>query len=187
MTASNIDMPDVQLPLVHEVIFKPAYALLPPYMNSTQASALMMAIGLQESKFKYRSQLRIGQRHWWEWLFGPAKGWPQFETAGVHGVLHHHASRPHALHVLNVLQYPEDKGIIHKAIMHNDVLAACFARLLLWTDPRALPALNDPPQEWWYYYIRNWRPGKPKREPWDDHWFRAVQAMNYITRKDVEG
>ncbi len=37
-----------------------------------------------------------------------------------------------------------------------------FARLLLWTDAKPLPAIGDE-QGAWDYYLRNWRPGKPTR------------------------
>lgn len=153
-------------------------SLLPERMRSPEADALMLAIGLQESRFVHRVQLIGNHRHWWESLKGPARGGWQFERhGGVRGVVQHPASRPHALHVLDVLRYPERVWLIHKAIAHNDLLAACFARLLLYTDPYPLPSLDAPPQESWAYYLRPWRPGKPKRETWDHFWQQATTAV----------
>lgn len=169
----------------HEVIFQPAFALLPKMMNSQEAVTELMTIGLQESLFKHRVQLRIGSRNWWDSLRGPARGWPQFEKIGVRGVLEHPSSRAHALYILDALRYPADVNIIHKAIAHNDVLACCFARLLLWTDPRPFPNLLDSPEEWWAYYLRNWRPGKPHHDTWYDFWYMSLQATNYLHSKGM--
>ena len=47
------------------------------------------------------------------------------------------------------------------ALEHDDVLAAAFGRLLLWTDPRAPPAVGDESGAW-ALYLRCWRPGKPR-------------------------
>ena len=68
---------------------------------------------------------------------------------------------------------------------HDDVLAAGMARLLLWTDPRALPALNRP-DDAFEYYLRNWRPGAytrgtpEQRAEIRSRWLRNYgQAMQY--------
>ncbi|WP_447751835.1 hypothetical protein [Pseudomonas nicosulfuronedens] len=47
------------------------------------------------------------------------------------------------------------------AIEHDDILAACMARLLLFTDPARLPALGDESGAW-DMYLRVWHPGKPR-------------------------
>ncbi|HEY0201134.1 MAG TPA: hypothetical protein VGC24_05530, partial [Burkholderiaceae bacterium] len=44
------------------------------------------------------------------------------------------------------------------ALDDDDLLAAGFARLLLYTDPAPLPAVGDV-EGAWAYYLRNWRPG----------------------------
>jgi hypothetical protein len=49
-----------------------------------------------------------------------------------------------------------------------------FARLLLWTDPRAMPREMD---EGWACYLRNWRPGKPHFHAWGDNWRLAREAV----------
>jgi len=51
------------------------------------------------------------------------------------------------------------------ALETDDVFACGVARLLLWTDPRKLPAADDEDGAW-EYYLRNWRPGKPHRDRW---------------------
>lgn len=153
--------------LIRTSVLPTMYQLLPDRMRSPEATALLFAIGLQESRFSYRQQAG-----------GPARGFWQFEAGGgVLGVSTHPASRAHAQAVLERLQYrnlPSEwmahAVAVHGFITHNDVLAAAYARLLLWTDGRALPAQVLGPEAGWLAYVRNWRPGKPHRETWDGFW-----------------
>jgi len=141
-----------------EHALSPALHLLPGKMDSRQARAMCVAIALQESRIKHRRQ--IG---------GPARGYWQFELGGgVRGVLTHPASRPHIQSVLAALDYSHDSDAqeCYEAIEHNDILAAAFARLLLWTLPDSLPNL-DSPGKGWTQYLSAWRPGKPHRDTWD--------------------
>lgn len=136
---------------VRAEIMPAAFALLPARLDSRAARVMVLAIGLQESRFEHRRQVR-----------GPARGFWQFEHGGgVRGVLRHAASRPLLLPILATLQYESDECF--EAIVHNDVLACVFARLLLWTHPKPLPADADAA---WRYYIDTWRPGKPHPETW---------------------
>lgn len=127
----------------------PAYSLLPASMRSREATVLLLAIGLQESEFKHRRQIK-----------GPARGFWQFEQGGgFRGVLRHAVTARHARQLLSDRGYsgmtePEQFAQLEV----DDVLAAGIARLLLWTDPKALPALNQPDGAF-DYYLRGWRPG----------------------------
>ncbi len=62
------------------------------------------------------------------------------------------------------------------AIEHNDILAAAFSRLLLWTLPGPLP-LRGAPTAGWIAYTSAWRPGKPHRETWDVFYAQAWQLI----------
>jgi len=144
-----------------------AYALLPPAMASREASALLLAIGLQESGFLTRRQ-RLG---------GPARGFWQFERGGgVHGVLTHPAVAFHIEAACSALVYRTPSGIreheLHAAIEHNDVLACVFARLLLWTLPDPLPG-RDASGLGWAMYLSAWRPGRPHSDTWPAHYAEA--------------
>lgn len=142
----------------------PALRLLPGRMDSLPARRLMLAIGMQESRLIHRRQ--IG---------GPARGLWQFESGGgVRGVLRHHASKGHALAVCEALGVPGEQVPVYQALEHDDVLAAAFARLLLFTDPRPVPQLES---AGWDYYIANWRPGRPHPESWAACWSAAVEAI----------
>jgi hypothetical protein len=148
-------------------IIPAAYALLPDVMNSPRATAMLLAIALQESKFHYRRQQPNG----------PAHGFWQFEQGGgVKGVLEHHESKPHIVWVLSTLRYPANPAICHRAIQDNDILGCVFARLLLWTDPDGLPDKGDVNTAW-EMYLRCWRPGKPKPDTWDDNYAEAWAGL----------
>ena len=137
---------------VELVAMPAALAILPPKMDSAEARAMLIAIGLQESRFQHRKQLG-----------GPAHGFWQFESAGgVHGILTHPVTKPIIAGVLEVLRYTP--GDCYDAIADNDVLACVFARLLLWTHPEPLP--RDAAAAWGYY-LATWRPGKPHRRTWN--------------------
>lgn len=149
-----------------DTIIDPALRILPPMMTSRRACAMLLAIGMQESRLVHRKQ--IG---------GPARGLWQFERGGgVAGVLRHPRTQGHAATVCWRLNNAGTTTSVYHALEHDDVLAACFARLLLWTLPVALPARDDV-QGGWDQYIAAWRPGKPHRHTWDDFYREAWEVV----------
>jgi hypothetical protein len=154
---------------ITEMVYPIAKQLLPEKMGGEGAWRLLTAIGGQESKFMHRVQVK-----------GPARSFWQFEeNGGVAGVLRHEETSLYAEFVCNVLGYPADKSVVYEAMAHNDVLAACFARLLLWTDSRAIPP-SDKPADGWLIYISTWRPGKPHPQTWNAH-FQAAWSTGQKT------
>jgi hypothetical protein len=152
-----------------EKVIKPGLALLPAKFDTPEARVMLLAIGMQESRFGHRKQ--IG---------GPAHGFFQFEKGGgVKGVLTHPATKRIVQDII-----ANDFGLLDEdcydclADEDYDALATVFARLLLYTDPHPLPALNCDPSLAWDYYFRNWRPGKPHRETWDAYLMHAREAVN---------
>lgn len=132
-----------------------ALLLLPAKMTSPQAEVMLLAIGLQESRFTHRRQ--IG---------GPARGFWQFEKGGgVVGVLRHPSSKDIAVRVCDARGVAPVAEQVYQRLEHDDVLAAAFARLLLWTDPGKLPELGEADSAW-RLYLRTWRPGKPHPGTW---------------------
>lgn len=158
-------------------VIAPALGLLPALMDTPAARAMLVAIALQESGLRHRRQ--IGSYRDGKPVLGPARGWWQFEKDGATAaVLEHRASRTLAKDVL------EAQGManapvrsVHQALETDDVLAACFARLLLWTDPRALPSGPSAYPQGWLIYLGTWRPGKPKEQPWAGHYATAWEAV----------
>lgn len=144
----------------------PALALLPERMTSPAAETMLLAIGLQESRLVHRRQ--IG---------GPARGLFQFERGGgVRGVLLHPVSREHAAAVCRARGVDPTEVAVYNALEHDDVLAAAFARLLLWTDPLPLPALGRVDAAW-NLYLRTWRPGRPHERTWAGLYAQALEAV----------
>lgn len=149
----------------------PALRILPPGMDTQQARVMLMVIGLQESNFEHRRQLG-----------GPARGLWQFEEGsrqtrgGVYGVYLHDASRfwLDRLCAARGVQFLPER--IYRALDTDDVLAAGLARLMLFTDPRRLPAADDVDGAW-ALYMRTWRPGRPRRETWGVNHQRARGAV----------
>ena len=133
-----------------------AYSLLPPAMRSDKATAMLLAVGLHESDgFSARRQYNRG----------PAHGFWQFERTGTRGVLEHPRSEAAAAEVIAALRYqlptatPARQALeVFEAVTHNDTLACCLARLLLWTLPVPLPAEDDPSAAW-AQYVQGWKPG----------------------------
>jgi hypothetical protein len=133
---------------------EPGFSLLPKRMNTPRAQAMTMAICLQESDLQHRRQ--IG---------GPARGYAQFETGGVRGVLTHGASADHAVAVCRQLDIDPTIAAVHAAMEWCDPLTVALTRLLLWTDPAPSPDQHAD-GEAWRLYIRCWRPGKPHPAKW---------------------
>src|SRR5690606_12884686 len=74
----------------------------------------------------------------------------------------------------------------------DDVLAAAFARLLLWTNPSLLPFIGDE-EGAWQAYLREWRPGaytngNPSqrvrlREKWRGYYAQARRVLSVWPRE----
>lgn len=157
-----------ELGAIYDDAIRPALRLLPGPMTSREALVMMFAIGLQESRFQYRRQIN----NWSETSF-----WRMEQGGGVKGVMTHPSSKSHAFTVLGALGHTD---ITHNAVWQSletdDVLAAAFARLLLWTDSKPLPKTDDP---WsaWDCYLRVWRPGMPHRHTWLEFHAAAVMTV----------
>lgn len=147
----------------------PALALLPARMSERlpQVEVLLLAIGLQESRFTSRRQLGGG----------PARSYWQGEiTGGMILVLDHAVTKLAARALCAARGVPATPRAVYTAIEHDDILAAGLARLLLWSDPFSLPRLGDAAGAW-DLYIRTWRPGKPHRHTWDALYAQALAQV----------
>ena len=149
------------------LIWKWTMSLLPPKMDSTEAKAMVLAIGFQESKFEHRRQMNDG----------PARGYWQFEQGGgVRGVLNHPATERYIKVFCQKFDIPWYPLECWNAIEYNDVLACAFARLLLLTAPWSLPGPTAV-EEGWKQYLWCWRPGMPRRDDWPDNFIKAWQLV----------
>lgn len=139
-----------------------ALALLPAKMDSNYARVQLAAIGYQETK--YLTRVQYGG--------GPARGyWQMEETGGVHGVMNFKSDGGKiaalARQVCHARGVPFVRKTVWEAMAADDVLAAAFARLLMYTDAYPVPVnLHDG----WAMYLRTWRPGKPHPKEWPASW-----------------
>jgi hypothetical protein len=147
-------------------VIVPTLAMLGPRYESEEARAMLIAIALQESGLRHRRQIR-----------GPARGWWQFETAGVAGVRQHGASEAVAQSVMTICGYDGlDSAALKARIEHNDMLACAFARLLLATLPARLPTRIES-EMGWDQYLTAWRPGHPRAEKWERNYDLAWSTV----------
>ena len=150
---------------LNDRVLTPALELLPDRMESPRARVMLLAINLQEDPLQERTQRGNG----------PARGLFQFERGGgVRGVLSHPATAEVASVVCTARGVAPEERAVWNSLQTDDILAACFARLLLWTDPK--PMAQNAGQGWGLY-ARVWRPGKPHPEKWDDNYARAEHTI----------
>lgn len=152
-----------------------ALGLLPREMDTPEARVMLLAIGLQESRFQHRRQLikRGGELL----PLGPATGYWQFERGGgCRGIVDHPASRYWVYRICSTREVAFTATAIWRFLERDDVLAAAAARLLLFTDPRRLPELGDEKGAW-NLYLRTWRPGKPHRATWPALYAEALAEV----------
>lgn len=144
-----------------------SYTLLPQKMDSYWARVNQAAIGFQESD-GYRTRLQYNG--------GPARGYWQFEEGGgVKGVMTHEKTASLARSVCHARGVPFVRHTVWEALATDDVLAAAFARLLMYTDPFALPTTQA--AAWTMYAKRLWRPGKPHPDKWPASWAFALSVV----------
>lgn len=165
-----LSLPTTQVVLNRQLL-DTALPLLPTRMDSPRARVLLLAIAGQESGLATRRQYGNG----------PARGLWQFERGtaatrgGVWGVFLHPASREHLRALCEARGVVHDPYAIWQALETDDILAACVARLLLFTDAAPLPDVDDVEGAWTLYARRTWKPGKPHRETWD-RWHQGARA-----------
>lgn len=152
--------------IVRMAIREALTVMLPVQMNTQAAILMMLAIQKREDPEQRRYQVVrrtdgtlpenvIGPKT----AKGPARSLWQFEAGGgVKGVLTHKSTSTHIRLICEHFNVPATPLACWEAIEHSDVLAACFARLLLWSDPLPLPKISEPEQAF-QLYLRTWRPG----------------------------
>ncbi len=137
--------------------------------SDDRARVLLLAIAGQEANWTARVQGGNGPAH---------SFWQMERGGGVKGVLTHPSTYKLATAACAAAGIPSDAthawGLL--ATEKGDHLAVAFARLLLWSDPHALPVLGAE-QSAWDYYVRNWRPGKPHPDAWPAHYQAAYAAV----------
>ncbi len=140
-------------------------------MDSIEARRFMLAIALQESGLKHRRQVSAdGSEN------GPASSFWQFEkNGGCKGVLTHRTTAPIMRQVCDDFNVEPTALTLWEAMRYQDIVAACAARLLIFTLPTSLPKTAA---DGWAQYLDAWRPGKPHPATWAGHWATATAAVS---------
>lgn len=159
---------------VIEHAIAPALAILPPQMDTPEARAMLLSIGLQESRFTARQQIGGPARGFWQCEQGTVK-----TRGGVWGFYLHPASRYWLSVLCRARGVAFDPVAIYGALDKDDALAAGVARLGLFTDPKALPPVGDVAGSW-ALYLRVWRPGKPKPDTWPALHAQVAAAIHAV-------
>lgn len=134
-------------------------------------ATLLIAIAIQESGLTCRRQTPRG----------PARSWWQIEPLTAIDTLQRY---PSAQRLVSELGYHVRRGENISAILEwCDAGACAIAAGIVRLCPLALPAipLSAPivgaKEECWRYYLRAWRPGKPRPERWGEAFGSALKAM----------
>ena len=136
-----------------------------PDIHSHEATTMLLAIALQESEGYHRRQHG-----------GPARGYWQFEPIAVLEVAHNPATAHRFGDLCAALDYPASAGGVAADIEKDMILAACIARLLLYTHPDPLPTRNEG-EIAYRQYLNRWAPGKPQPDDWDTNWDLAHHTI----------
>jgi len=154
--------------------------LLPEKMRTDAARVLLFATSRQENP--ERSPRQVIKVNGKLSATGPAAGDYQFEKGGgVTGVLNHPASAALSRQICAERGVITSVDNVFAAIQYDTVLAAALARLLYYTDPKAMPPVGDE-QGAWALYLRTWRPGAYARQPeelrakWSKTYAAAMRA-----------
>ena len=142
----------------------------PNIQPTDEARVLLLAIGLQESGLTAERQIN-----------GPARGLWQFESEGVADVFFHAVAGRVAQRVCAALGVAPTLTSVYQALDSNVRLAACFARLLLWTDPKPLPPVGLA-AEAYVYYAGLWRHVWYRRSAWGRNYLASCRAIESATQ-----
>lgn len=138
--------------------------------DTPAARRFLLAIALQESGLRNRRQVGADGAE-----SGPAASFWQFEKGGgCKGVLTHHSSLDHMKWVCDAYNVESTPEGLWQAMRYNDIVAACAARLMIFTLPGKLPITAE---EGWNQYVSAWRPGTPKPDTWAANWDTASRVV----------
>lgn len=144
--------------IILQAIIRPALLLLPTVMASREAERMLLAISIYETGLESRS---------------PVGGWWDLDEAGY--VLRHPETSGYASQACRTLAIDPVEKDAKLVLRFNDVLAAVFARLLLWTLSAPLPGARNQ-RGAWDQYVEAWRPRRLRGEQWPLAWEEARQT-----------
>lgn len=165
--------------LLYELIINPTLGALGAPFNSREAAVLLGAIYIQESGLKHRRQMPRG----------PARGYCQIEPPTAIDVLGR--SKPIRDFCASIgvkapklgsggpdilREYDDNVREFRCALQYCDAATCAIARGILLLEPSPLPIDGDI-QAGWKYYLKCWRPGKPRAEAWEESYRTAINEQ----------
>lgn len=158
---------------------RPALLGMQQRFRGAAAECMLAAIPHQETN--YASLYQIGDDG--QPIEELARGFYQFELAGVSGTMNHPAN-DWLLPLLakNGFVDPTPESI-HWALPGSSALQIWLARSNLWwnSEPLVEPIADAAHEEAaWQYYLFCWNPGQPHRSSWGPAWTNAVKAVEAV-------
>lgn len=139
--------------------------------NLPEAAVFLLAVAIQESHLQFRKQF----------AGGPARGLFQMESEPLSMMTLVMKKNPELRAMLptadpkemwNLLEFPE-----------NDKYGVYIARTALKSDPAPIPRLGNV-EGAWEYYLKHWRPGKPRKEKWAISYEAALGAWRSLNQRE---
>ena len=158
--------------VARRLIVVPTLEWLGRPFDSVEARVLLLAIGMQETRFEERDQGDSA-------IEGPALGFWQFEKPAVADFFARGTVLLRSRAGMLMADLPATPIAAWHAIGQGaDHLACILARDLLWRGVRSpLPALGDIDGAY-AQYLKAWRPGKPSRDRWTTAYAQAIAAQS---------
>lgn len=159
-------------------------SILPAGLRTDAARVLLYATSRQENPGRSPRQIVRNSKNGKFEPVGPAAGDYQMEKGGgIYGLLNFKSPTVQSLlaGVCKSRGVPQTADALFAGIQTDPILAAALARLLYYTDPKALPSVGDEAGTW-ALYLRVWRPGAYARQPeelrakWKKSYAEAMKA-----------
>jgi hypothetical protein len=148
--------------LLYSLVIQPVVSEL-NWPQPTERAVLLLAIAIQESDLKHRSQ----------WPTGPAKSWWQIELKTAVDC----CTRCEPVQKLC--------AEVGSEYWSSDIAACAIAAGILRITPGILPKVGDRDGAW-EYYLKAWRPGKPRPERWQEAHEKAVQTITWPSFRPIK-
>lgn len=156
--------------LLASLIIRPVLEHL-DWPQPRERAVLLVAIAIQESKLKYRKQMPTG----------PARSFWQIEHPAALDCIRR--CRPVEEFWMDKLGFsPADfassrsSGAV--AMQYSDLGACAVAAGILQLQPGRLPRVSNMHVDVaWFYYLKSWRPGKPRPDSWAKAYSEAMRVI----------
>jgi hypothetical protein len=152
--------PFVTPALLHRLVIGPVLAEL-KWPKLSERESLLLAIAIQESSLMHRRQTPNG----------PARSFWQIEAETCVDCLARSGT---------VRKFWDGMGFangvhysVERALENSDIAACAVAAGILRLTPGKLPIMGDE-EGAWSYYLKAWRPGRPRKERWRSSYAKAM-------------